>query len=147
MKSNKGITITSLVIYLIAMSIVVATIATLTSYFYNNIDELEADTNSSTAYTSFNTYFSREINEKGNYPVLLVDNVSDCVVFSKTGSQYTFKNESIYRDQVKICNNIAACTFELRKTDETTEKFDLVRVYIKTTGDLEYTNTYKIQDF
>ena len=60
MKSNKGITITSLVIYVIAMSIVVATIATLTSYFYSNMDELDSDTNSSIAYTEINIHLRME---------------------------------------------------------------------------------------
>lgn len=144
MKSNKGITLTSLVIYVIAMSIVVATLGTLTSYFYNNVDELDADTNSAMTYTEFNTYFSKEINTKENYPLLIT---SEYIVFSKTGNQYTFKNKSIYQNQVKICSNIEYCTFEVSKTDESTEIVDLVKVYIKTAGDLEYTNTYKIQNF
>lgn len=146
MKSNKGITMASLVIYVIAMSIVVATIATLTSYFYNNMDELDADTNSSIAYTEFNTYFSKEISIKENYP-LLVEGTSDYIIFSKTGNQYTLKNRTIYQNQVKICSNIEDCTFEIGKTDETSEIVDLIKVYIKTTGNLEYTNTYKIQNF
>lgn len=146
MKSNKGITLTSLVIYVIAMSIVVATLGILTSYFYNNVDELDADTNSAITYTEFNTYFSKEINTKENYP-LLIDGTSEYIVFSKTGNQYTFKNKAIYQNQVKICNNIEECTFESSKTDESTEIVDLVKVYIKTAGNLEYTNTYKIQNF
>lgn len=146
MKSNKGITLTSLVIYVIAMSIVVATLGTLTSYFYNNVDELNADTNFSIAYTEFNTYFSKEINMKDNYP-LLIEGTSDYIVFSKTGNQYTFKNKAIYQNQVKICSNIESCTFEVIQTDETTEIVDFVTVNLKTTGNLEYTNTYKIQNF
>lgn len=146
MKSNKGITLASLVIYVIAMSIVVATIATLTSYFYNNVDELNSDTHSAIAYTEFNTYFSKEINTKGNYPLLL-EETSEYIIFSKTGNQYTFKNGAIYQNQVKICSDIVACTFEVSKTDETTEIVDIVKVYLKTTGDIEYTNTYKIQNF
>ena len=147
MKSNKGITMTSLVIYVIAMSIVVATIATLTSYFYNNMDELDSDTNSSIAYTELNTYLSKEINTKENYPIFGEGTSSDYIIFTKTGNQYTFKNGSIYQNQVKICSNVAVCTFEVGKSDETTGIVDVVKVYLKTTGDLEYTNTYKIQSF
>ena len=36
MKNNKGVTLTSLIIYVIGMTIVVATIATLTSFFYKS---------------------------------------------------------------------------------------------------------------
>lgn len=147
MKSNKGITISSLVIYVIAMSIVVATIATLTSYFYSNMEELDSDTNSSIAYTELNIYLSKEINIKENYPILSGGGAQDYIIFTKTGNQYTFKNSSIYQNQVKICSNIEECTFEVGKTDETTGIADLVKIYLKTTGDLEYTNTYKIQSF
>lgn len=147
MKSNKGITMSSLVIYVIAMSIVVATIATLTSYFYNNMDELDSDTNSSIAYTELNTYLSKEINLKENYPLLAEETSSDYIIFLKTGNQYTFKNGAIYQNQVKICGNIAACSFEVGGTDETTGRVNLLKIYLKTTGDLEYTNTYKIQSF
>ena len=38
MKNNKGITLTSLIIYIIGMLIVIATIATLTSFFYKNVN-------------------------------------------------------------------------------------------------------------
>lgn len=144
MKSNKGITLTSLVIYVIAMVIVVTTVSTITSYFYNNIDNMNASTDSATVFTKFNMYFSEEINIKDNYPLAAS---TDYIVFSKTGNQYTFKNSSIYRNQVKICDNIESCTFEMSKTDDTQEMNDLVKVYIKTTGNLEYTNTYKIQSF
>ena len=146
MKSNKGITITSLVIYVIAMAIVVGTIATLTSYFYNNMDELDSSTHSAVAYTEFNTYFTKEINIKENYPIFK-EGTSDYIIFSKTGNQYAFKNGAIYQNKVKICSNIQECTFEVNKTDDTIEKVDLVKVYLKTTEDLEYTNTYKIQNF
>lgn len=146
MKSNKGITLTSLVIYVIAMVIVVTTVSTITSYFYKNIDNVNTGTDSSMTYTEFNMYFTQEINTKENYPVLVSDG-ADYIVFSKTGNQYTFKNSSIYKNQVKICDNIESCTFEMLKTDEAQEKNDLVKVYIKTTGNLEYTNTYKIQSF
>ena len=146
MKSNKGITLTSLVIYVIAMVIVVTTVSTITSYFYKNIDNVNTGTDSSMTYTEFNMYFTKEINTKENYPVLVSDG-ADYIVFSKTGNQYTFKNSSIYRNQVKICDNIENCTFKMSKTDEAQEKNDLVKVYIKTTGNLEYTNTYKIQSF
>lgn len=146
MKSNKGITLTSLVIYVIAMVLVVTTVSTITSYFYNNIDNMNASTDSATVFTKFNMYFSEEINIKDNYPLAAS---TDYIVFSKTGNQYTFKNSSIYRNQVKICDNIedGECKFEMAKTDEDQENNNLVKVYIKTIGALEYTNTYKIQNF
>ena len=146
MNSNKGITLTSLIIYVVAMVIVVTTMSTITSYFYNNVDNMNASTDSSTVFTKFNMYFSEEINIKDNYPLVAS---TEYIIFSKTGNQYTFQNQSIYKNQIKICDNIIdeKCTFEISKTDEEQENNNLVKVYIETTGKLKYTNTYKIQNF
>ena len=146
MKSNKGITLTSLIIYVVAMTIVVTTISTLSTYFYSNMSNIDAGTDGAMAYTAFNMYFSQEINTKNNY-VISSEGKNNYIVFSKTGNQYTFKNNAIYRNQVKICNGIENCTFEVLKSNETKEKNDLIKVYIKTTGSLEYTNIFKIQNF
>lgn len=146
MKSNKGITLTSLIVYVIAMVIVVTTVSTITSYFYNNIDDLNSGTDSAMAYTKFNMYFTQEINTSKNYPALISE-TAEYIVFSKTGNQYTFKNGAIYKNQIKICDGISSCTFEVDKTDQEQEVKDLVKVYIKTIGNSEYTNTYKIQNF
>ena len=113
MKNNKGITLTSLIIYVIGMTIAVATIATLTSFFYKNIDigDINSDT---TQYTKFSSIFSEEINREHN-------SVIDCkslkdgesyIIFS-SGNQYTFNenSKSIYKNNVKICDNIEKCDF------------------------------------
>ena len=40
MKSEKGVTLSSLIIYVIAMVIVVSIIAVMTKYFYGNVNKL-----------------------------------------------------------------------------------------------------------
>lgn len=119
MKNNKGITLTSLLIYVIGMTIVVATIATLTSFFYNNIDIGIINTDT-TQYTKFSSIFSREVNRENNSVVdcePLTDGVS-YIIFS-SGNQYTFneENKSIYRNNVKICENVDICEFSYAYVD------------------------------
>ena len=65
MKNNRGITLTSLIIYVIGMVIVVSLIATLTTFFYKNVnvDNISKDT---TQYTKFSNLFLKEINKKDN---------------------------------------------------------------------------------
>lgn len=113
MKNNKGITLTSLIIYVIGMTIAVATIATLTSFFYKNIDigDINSDT---TQYTKFSSIFSEEINRERNYIIgcqPLTNGVS-YIIFS-SGNQYTFNenSKSIYKNNVKICDNVELCDF------------------------------------
>ena len=71
MKSEKGITLISLIIYIVAMVIVVAIITTITGYFYGNIDNLQSRNEGAKEYTTFNSYFVNDINEKENYYINL----------------------------------------------------------------------------
>ena len=119
MKSNKGVTLTSLIIYVIGMTIMVSIIATLTSFCYKNIDIGDINSNT-TQYTKFTSILSEEVNKKNN-------SVIDCqsltygvsyIVFS-SGNQYTFNQESksVYRNNVKICDNIDTCDFSYTYID------------------------------
>ncbi len=119
MKSNKGVTLTSLIIYVIGMTIMVSIIATLTSFFYKNIDIGDINSNT-TQYTKFTSILSEEVNKKNN-------SVIDCqsltagvsyIVFS-SGNQYTFNqgSKSVYRNNVKICDNIDTCDFSYTYID------------------------------
>ena len=89
MKSNSGVTLTALTIYIIALTIVVAIIARISIYFYRNVNNINSNTTASTEYTKFNSYFTDEINIEENQ-------VADCdvdasgmqyIIFSKTQNQ------------------------------------------------------------
>lgn len=119
MKSNKGVTLTSLIIYVIGMTIMVSIIATLTSFFYKNIDIGDINSNT-TQYTKFTSILSEEVNKKNNSVIdcqSLTEGVS-YIVFS-SGNQYTFNQESksVYRNNVKICDNIYKCDFSYTYID------------------------------
>ena len=66
MKSQKGVALTSIMIYVIAMTIIVGLIVRITTYFYKNVDSIDSSTSSYSEYMKFNTYFTEEINETGN---------------------------------------------------------------------------------
>ena len=66
MKSEKGVTLISVIIYVIAMLIIIAVITVLTSYFYTNVDINSASEDLNQQYTKFNSYFTEEVNRKGN---------------------------------------------------------------------------------
>lgn len=117
MKNNKGITLTSLIIYVIGMLIVVATISTLTSYFYKNIDIETISDDSTTQYTKFSSIFLDEINKSSNTVIdcktVKENDVKISYIIFSSGNQYTFKSEnnSIYKNKIKICSNIDDCDF------------------------------------
>lgn len=134
MQTERGVTLISATIYIIVMLIIVTIITVLTSYFYKNVDIHSATQNLNQQYTKFNSYFTEEVNKKGNKildiqsPIKLGDKESDdaqnntntqnYIIFS-SGNQYTYipENKGIYMNQVKIAENITGCDFTSNKEE------------------------------
>ncbi len=114
MKSQKGVTLISLTIYIIAMTIVIAVVSRLTMFFYSNTTDIR-DVDPITEYTTFNTHFSEEANTQN---IKILECGTDYIVFDN-GVQYTFvsENSGIYRNKAKICKDIVACSFEQGTND------------------------------
>lgn len=112
MKNNKGVTLTSLIIYVIGMTIMVATIATLTSFFYKNINVSDIN-NDTTQYTKFSSALSEEINRENNTVIDCKSLDEENYIIFSSGNQYTFNKTSktIYKNNIKICGNVEECIF------------------------------------
>lgn len=112
MKLQKGITLISLTVYIIVMVIVVAIISVISTYFYTNVNSISNTINPMTEYTKFNSFFSDEVNHSN---IKVLEWKEDYIVFDN-GVQYTFvgENKGIYRDKVKIANDVESCTFEYK---------------------------------
>lgn len=145
MKSQRGVTLVSLTVYVIVMAIVVGILATITTFFYKNVNDTKAEIDPITEYTTFNSYFSDEINHP-NIKIVKCGNTEDgqgnvqnYILFSN-GVQYTYvsANHGIYRNQVKIGRNIKECTFEEKIENGKT----IVKVHFEsgtTNKDIKYT--------
>ena len=114
MKSEKGITLISLTIYVIAMAIVVGVIAIISTFFYSNMEDANNTVSPMAEYTKFNSFFSDEVNHEGIEVVSCgtTDNGQNYIVFSNE-VQYTYisENKAIYRNKVKIAKEIDDCEF------------------------------------
>lgn len=115
-KSEKGITLTSLIIYVIAMLITITIITVVTGYFKKNV---EIDTENYTFYgefTKFQSFFSDEVNRDNNRILEISNGETDrdqsYIAFS-SGNQYTFvpANKAIYQNNVKIASGVQSCKF------------------------------------
>ena len=60
MKSQKGITMLSLVIYVASFLAVTVVVAAITTFFYNNIKVINTDMGSSSYYNKLNLYMANE---------------------------------------------------------------------------------------
>ena len=114
MKSEKGVTTISIIIYVIVLSIVIGMLAIISGVFMDSIDEAQMHTDPIEEYTIFNSYFSEEVNNPG---LEVVQCEGNYILFSN-GVQYSFisENRGIYKNKVKICRNIDFCSF--RKSTE-----------------------------
>ena len=139
MKSQKGITLISLTIYVIGMTLAISIITVISSYFYKNVDTKLTDINPLTEYIKFNGFFTDEVNSSNikyaDSKTELYENnnevVRSYVVFynNEQSVQYTFvkANRGVYRNKVKICSDVESCTFEYNKKNNK----DVVTVTIK----------------
>ena len=124
MKSEKGVTLISLTVYVIVMAIVVSIVAVISSYFYTNTQDINESIDPITEYTKFNTFFSDEVNHE-NIKVLecktsyenpddINSNIISSYIVFDNGVQYTFlsENNGVYRNKVKICSGVENCNFQ-----------------------------------
>ena len=110
MKSEKGVTLISLIVYLILLIFVITILSIVSSYFYTNLDKV-GDMGKNMAYfNKFNMYFIEDI--KNNTEVYSTENNK---LILGDGTIYTFTENSIYRNKNKICENIESLTFTQRE--------------------------------
>ncbi len=135
MKSNSGLTITSIIVYIIAMMMVIGTIASITSFFYTNVTNLSDNSDNISEITKFHMYFLEETTQKGNSIV----SIADTSISFDTGNTFTFQDNNIYLNYVKICENIANLQFATEIVDDKT----VIQVLITIGQHNEYTKTTK----
>lgn len=146
MKSQNGVTLTSLVVYIIAMVVVIGTIATITNYFYGNTSRLNSGTSASKEFTSFNSYFVSQINNHENRVINVSnDSANSSEIIFSSGNQFKFIKENgsnkgaIYYNKILICRDVSACQFTY------TEETKNVNVTMTIAGK-SYNNNYKLQN-
>jgi len=139
LKSKKGITMISLIIYVIGMTAVVGMMATVTVFFYNNINAEESHLDAFREFTKFNSYFTKEVNIPGN-SVGACDNVLDgqnkkvsYIAFVR-GRQFTYleANKCIYINKIKLCENVDECVFTYDEGTKTATVYINILGYEKT---------------
>lgn len=133
MKSDKGVTLIALVIYIAVFTIVVSTMALLSSYFYNNMHLIKDDASYVVEYNKFNMFFIQDV--KHNSTATIENNV----IKFEDGTIYEYKSNSIYRNDKEIAANVKSATFNLKtyKVENTTKNLILVNLNIGE-GEKEY---------
>ena len=153
MKSEKGITLISLMIYIIVLSIVIGVIAGFTRYFYRNSNELSTTTDVANKYTRFVQYISEDVNY--NEIEFVNTNGTSINFMLKDGTvhkyYYDTNNKDIYfiswdksndkEKQIRLCDKVDSFTISL--TEEENSRY--VIVVSTTINKIQYNNTFIVK--
>ena len=156
MKSQKGMTMISLILYVASFFIITTTIAGITTFFYNNVEILDTSIGSNSQYNKFNLYFLNQCKKDGNElfawfdfetsenNISRLDTANQSTITSGSKKFVTFKdlqgnknsfiydktNEDLYYNYIKICEDVE--DFKI-KVDESTGKI-VLKILIKIDG-------------
>lgn len=119
MKSNRGVTISSLVIYVIGLVIIIGLMSTFTGYFYKNLNEVTLKQNAQEQHSKFLAYLTKDVNTSNCTLIQSGVNGEDCIIFKLTDGtehQYIYKNETIYyleinqnnEKKIVLCNDVSS---------------------------------------
>ena len=143
MKSQKGITMASLGVYIVVSIIVVATLATIMANYKNSIKTMDNDAEYLSEYNKFNLYFLEEVKKPENSSMERANSIGtkeneyNSIKF-KTGNEfmYKIKEEILYLnkstgEKIKLIKNVKKCTFEFNGIDHETNGKNVIRVNIQ----------------
>lgn len=118
MKKENGITLVSLVIYVIVMTIVIGIMSSIITNFYNNTDTVKSNVQEIVEFNKFNNYFLKEVKTLNNK----IDVVSDNYILFTTGNSFSISNNSIYYNNIKICENVKRMQISIGKNGDGIDK-------------------------
>ena len=107
MKSENGITLTSLVIYIVVATIVIGTMAIVSSFFFSNMNLIKDQDQYAVEFNKFNMFFINDV--KNNKTAQIQANQ---IIFEDgTTYQYSAENKSIYRNNVEVAKQVESLNF------------------------------------
>ena len=104
-KSEKGVTLLILVVYIIIFVMIIGTMTTVSTFFFGNISESMNTPSYASEFNKFAMFFVVDIKRNNSATVS-----SDSVTFAD-GTKYLFSNNRIYRNDVLIAEEVLNCTF------------------------------------
>lgn len=124
-KSNKGVTLTSLVIYVFALTIVMAAMTTMSTFFYTRIADVLDTPKYLAEFNKFTMFFVTDIKNYNNATV------TDTTIEFEGGPTYSYNNGAIYRNDVKIAEYIMNCTFTPETYNVNTTAKNIINVNVQ----------------
>ena len=105
-RSNKGITMMSLIIYITSFLVVVGIIAGITAFFYGNASLMTQELYSASDYNKLNLYLVKESEQPGNR----VTNTNGLSFSNGDKFFYDSTNHLLYYNSICLCEDIQGFT-------------------------------------
>ena len=145
MKNQKGITMASLVIYIVSFAIIIGIVGSIITFFSNNVSGLNKTAATSVEYNKFNNYmleytkngfipFYESAKEYGGNPYIVFEKGDERVVFEKIG-------DILYMDNTKLCENVQDFNAKITTSENGKE---MLKIKIQINGVL-YSNDYIVE--
>ncbi len=131
MKKESGITLITLVLYVILMTIIVGGVANITSSFYSNLNDFDTESEGVIAISKVNMYILKDVKRDGAKLLASTDNTIEMSYGGTTYNPnlvtvvYSIENKALYRNEkqggkninkIKICDGIDSYEIAINKT-------------------------------
>lgn len=111
MKSEKAITLESLIIYITVTVLAIGILSKISTVFYNNIQYVDSEGIFAIEYQKFNSSFIEDIKTVGIKTLDVDENEQYVLLYNENTNEqikYTFTSSAIYRNEARISNKIKA---------------------------------------
>lgn len=119
MKSNRGVTLTSLVIYIMGLTIIIFLMGIISNHFYRNMNEVTIKENDDEQYSRFLAYLTKDANSDNLIYVKTGIDGGDNIIFkfdNQVEHQYILKDGNIYyiniendnEKKIILCENVSS---------------------------------------
>lgn len=125
MKSNKGIAMLSLVIYVASFLVITTLVGTISTYFYNNMDLINTNVGGNAEYNKLNLYLVKLIKDSSLNDVIVggedldgdgINEYSTILFYygdSNDLKLLTRKGNYLYYNQILLCSDVTNFTAKL----------------------------------
>ncbi len=130
MRKNNGVTMVSLIVYVVVMTIVLGVMGSIITSFYNNTDAVQGNVQAIVEFNKFNSYFLKEVKLNNNQ----VDHVSEdnTYILFKSGNSFSISNNKIYYNNIRICDDVQALEFVLEQdTEDPNGEYSIINVTVE----------------
>ena len=106
-KTEKGVTLIALIVYVAVFMIVIAIMGNISNYFYKNVAEIKEPLKYPSEFNKFNMFFINDVKKNKT----AVSNENGTSIKFEDGTTYIYSAGKIYRDDIEIAKNVKDARF------------------------------------